>query len=131
MLNLATCKIMVSYSRIYFYPMMRNFWRPPINPFHASVLFLYPLKTSENLWFSDVFRWYRNSTVVWKRLSHFISLVSFYNPWKLCWVSDVFKWYRKTPPEWNGLNTLMMIQKSSNNKENDRIAYDFGFPFYL
>ena len=26
-----------------------------INPFHATVLFLYPLKTSGNLWFSDVF----------------------------------------------------------------------------
>ena len=27
-----------------------------INPFQANVLFLYPLKTSENLRFSDVFR---------------------------------------------------------------------------
>ena len=27
-----------------------------INPFHATGLFLYPLKTSENLWFSDVIR---------------------------------------------------------------------------
>ena len=26
-----------------------------INPFHATGLFLYPLKTSENLWFSNVF----------------------------------------------------------------------------
>ena len=26
------------------------------NPFQSSVTFLYPLKTSENLWFSDVFR---------------------------------------------------------------------------
>ena len=26
------------------------------NPFQANVPFLYPLKTSENLWFSDVFR---------------------------------------------------------------------------
>ena len=31
------------------------------NPFHANVLLLYPLKTSENL-FSDIFRWYRNLT---------------------------------------------------------------------
>ena len=30
-----------------------------INPFYAIGLFLYPLKTSENLWFSDVFRGYR------------------------------------------------------------------------
>ena len=30
-----------------------------INPFNATGLFLYPLKTSENLLFSDVFREYR------------------------------------------------------------------------
>ena len=30
-----------------------------INPFHATGLFLYPLKTSGNRWFSDVFRGYR------------------------------------------------------------------------
>ena len=29
-----------------------------INPFHATGLFRYPLKTSENFWFSDVFRGY-------------------------------------------------------------------------
>ena len=27
-----------------------------LNPFHATGPFRYPLKTSENLWFSDVFR---------------------------------------------------------------------------
>ena len=30
-----------------------------VNPFQANVLLLYPLKTSENLWFSDDFRGYR------------------------------------------------------------------------
>ena len=30
------------------------------NPFHANSPFLYPLKTSDNLWFSDIFREYRN-----------------------------------------------------------------------
>ena len=30
-----------------------------INPVQSNVSFLYPLKTSENLWFSDVFRGYR------------------------------------------------------------------------
>ena len=34
-----------------------------INPFESSVTFLYPLKTSENLWFSDVFRGYRNMSL--------------------------------------------------------------------
>ena len=30
-----------------------------LNPFHATGTFLYPLKTSENRGFCDVFRWYR------------------------------------------------------------------------
>ena len=34
-----------------------------INPFYSSVTFLYPLKTSENQKFSDVFRGYRNATL--------------------------------------------------------------------
>ena len=29
-----------------------------LNSFHATGIFQYPLKTSENLWFSDVFRGY-------------------------------------------------------------------------
>ena len=32
----------------------------PFNPFKPDVPFQYSLKTSENLWFSDVFRGYRN-----------------------------------------------------------------------
>ena len=31
------------------------FWRM-LNPFVPNASFLYPLKTSENLWFADVFR---------------------------------------------------------------------------
>ena len=34
-----------------------------IKPFKSNVAFLYPLKTPENLWFSDVFRGYRNVTL--------------------------------------------------------------------
>ena len=34
-----------------------------INPFHATVLFLYPLKKTGGLWFSDVFRGYRKRTL--------------------------------------------------------------------
>ena len=37
------------------------------NPFHATGLFLYHLKTSENLGFSDVFREYRKSQ--WHQMS--------------------------------------------------------------
>ena len=31
--------------------------------FYATGLFLYPLKTSENFWFSDVFRGYRKRSL--------------------------------------------------------------------
>ena len=34
-----------------------------INPSHATGFFLYLLKTSENLWFSDVFRGHRKTLV--------------------------------------------------------------------
>ena len=34
-----------------------------INLFHTTGLFLDPLKTSENLWFTDVFRGYRKRLV--------------------------------------------------------------------
>ena len=39
-----------------------------INAFHVTDLFLYPLKTSENFWFS-VFRGYRKRPVAWNGLS--------------------------------------------------------------
>ena len=35
-----------------------------VNPFSTSTLLLYPLKTSENLRFSDVFRGYRRGTLI-------------------------------------------------------------------
>ena len=35
-----------------------------LNPFKANALFLYPLKKSENLWFLDVFKRYRNEALV-------------------------------------------------------------------
>ena len=35
-----------------------------INPFSTNVSLLYPLKTSENLSFTDVFRGYRSGTLV-------------------------------------------------------------------
>ena len=34
-----------------------------INPFHVNLSLLYPLKNSENVWFSDVFREYRNEAM--------------------------------------------------------------------
>ena len=47
------------------------FWKHlqnTFNPFQANVPFLYPLKTSENLWFSEVFRGYRKGTLAWNGL---------------------------------------------------------------
>ena len=41
-----------------------------LNPFHAIGLFLYLLKTSENLWFSDIFRAYRKRPVAWNGLMY-------------------------------------------------------------
>ena len=42
-----------------------------INHFHTNVSFLYSVKTSETLWFSDVFRGYRNRIGV-KRVNPFL-----------------------------------------------------------
>ena len=40
-----------------------------MNLFRATGLFLYPLKTSEKLWFSDVFREYRRTQARWNGLT--------------------------------------------------------------
>ena len=40
------------------------FHKKAINPFSTNVPLLYPLKTSENLRFSDVFRGYRSRALV-------------------------------------------------------------------
>ena len=77
------------------------------NPFHATVLFLWPLKSFENLWISAfrgykkrpvalnglTFEWFRVTRVDWPLTSSFfsfhndeytiLSLISFYIPWKL------------------------------------------------
>ena len=61
-----------------------NAWMSFINPFHDTVLFLYLLKTSENLKFSDVFSGYRKRSVAWNGLAAkicflFAVLLSWYN----------------------------------------------------
>ena len=45
--------------------------RIQIDPFDGTDLFLYPLKTSEKLQFSDVFRRYRKRSVPWKTFIRF------------------------------------------------------------
>ena len=44
-----------------------------LKPFHNAGLFLSPLKTSEDCWFSDVFRGYKKTPVTWNG-----------SPWHLC-----------------------------------------------
>ena len=70
-----------------------------INPFHTNVPFLYPLKTLENLWFSDVFRGYRNGTLAWKVLTHFSPVLCF--EWKSV---TGFYMKRKTGLKWINVN---------------------------
>ena len=41
------------------------------NAFHDTGLFLYPLKTSENQRFSDVFKRYRKRPIAWNGLKKF------------------------------------------------------------
>ena len=40
------------------------------NPFHATGLFLNPLDSLGNLWFSDVFRGYRKRPILWDGSTH-------------------------------------------------------------
>ena len=42
---------------------------PLVDPFHATGLFLYSLKTREKQRFSDLFWWYRKRSVAWNELN--------------------------------------------------------------
>ena len=50
-----------------------------VNPFHVTGVILYPLKTSENLWFSDIFRGYRKrpSGMKWVNANQTITICQF------------------------------------------------------
>ena len=53
-----------SFSSYFFFLLnCENNFEINIMPFHAIGFFLYPLKTSENLWFSNVFKGYRNKPI--------------------------------------------------------------------
>ena len=49
---------------------------PIIKPFHATDLFLYPLKISKNLWFSDVFKGYRKRSVACNGLIKHLAVIT-------------------------------------------------------
>ena len=68
------------------------------NSFHVTSLFLYPLKTSENLWFSDVLREYRKKYVTWNGLIY--SSADFCNLWE-----------ERFPPIWNASKNVIPDSK--------------------
>ena len=49
---------------------VKHSFKNSFNPFKFDVTFLCLLKTSANLWFSDVFRGYRNETLIWNESSN-------------------------------------------------------------
>ena len=55
--------VIVAYNSLYQKVLRRKFVTM-INPFSINVPFLYPLETSENLRYSEVFRRYRSGTLV-------------------------------------------------------------------
>ena len=55
--------VIVAYNSLYQKVLRRKF-ATLINPFSINVPFIYPLETSENLRYSDVFRTYRSGTLV-------------------------------------------------------------------
>ena len=62
-----------------------NIGTKDVNSFHATVLFLYPLKLSENLWFSNVFRGHTARLLEWNVLKMIIWDRVFKNgPTKIC-----------------------------------------------
>ena len=55
-----------------------------INPFHSTDLFWYPPETSENFWFSDVFRGYQKRSVARNELTRRTRKLDFYYWFILC-----------------------------------------------
>ena len=70
--------------------MLSSYTGSPLNPFHGAGLFPYPLKTSENLWFSFVFRWYKKRLAVRYWLTFFVVLATDASYLCLYWVADEF-----------------------------------------
>ena len=58
----------------------------PFNLFHATGFFLYPLKTSEDLWLSYIFRAYRKRTLTWNGLTSKLDRSSH----RRCWIKKLF-----------------------------------------
>ena len=76
-------------SIVFFFTMQQLF-----DPFHATDLFWYPLKASENLWFSDVFMGYQKRSVVWNGLMAILCFVA-----SQCFSQNVELWVVISWPE--------------------------------
>ena len=81
-----------------------------VNPFHSASHFLYPLKTSENLWFSNVFRGYRKRPVAWFGLMMIKSNRASLNQVKLdvFWDAKRIKMKEKGGNTWNIATSIYM-----------------------
>ena len=55
-----------------YYNILHKLNKKFLDPFHATDLFWYPLKTSENQRFSDVFRGYQKRSMTWNGLIAFL-----------------------------------------------------------
>ena len=62
---------------------------PSINPFFATSLFRYLLKTSENFWFPDIFKGYRKRLVAWNGLTRNRGIEEAV---KNLWVATLYCW---------------------------------------
>ena len=106
-----------------------------LNPFHVTDLFWYPLKTSENQRFSDVFRGYQKRSVTWNGLIGGVDTSEIYKDCKFfttlvfscefCQIfkhtcfeknscgrfSDVFRGYRRRTVAWNGLMRVCFFER--------------------
>ena len=70
----------------------RHYSRSVINPFHTTVLFYTPLKTSENLWFFWCSQGLYKKTSVLKRINNTFSVSFYLFKVRLTWHVFQLKW---------------------------------------
>ena len=104
------------------------------NPCHVTALFLYSLKISESLWFSDVFGGYRKKPLAWNRLFSICS-VSFSSNGRSH--SRMFSWnsLNKIVCTRNcRYNTLVLVRNNSLSNSSTKkyqILWNFSLKFEI
>ena len=83
-----------------------------INPFLATGFFLYPLKTSENLWFSNFFRGYRKRPERWNWLVHLGPMYPSYRNQFALEINWLVPSRRKHLPQWIKVTRKLFKNKS-------------------